>query len=355
MNITFFRSSSFSCWSMCQQQYYFQYNLGWPSGSNLAADKGTITHKILEILAIIKKARQDGLEYFDDEIFPGPEQARIDWMKEVDIDILIERVYAFYTKIFNQVWTTADFKDIKKWTFQAIEFGGGMFNPLNRIIVEPERQFNFPILKDWAKYSYEVDGQKVEGHLGLKGTIDLITQVDDKVYEIIDWKTGARKDWATGAEKDQSYLQHDAQLMIYFYAASQLYPDIEQIIITINFIRSGGPFTVIFTKDDLIKTEEMLKERFDVIRKTQKPKLVKDADKWKCTKFCHFGKNTFKTANTGILPIVEFRNGQTCRKGTEMTMCEQIKFEIERKGLDKVTKEYTKKGHQIGYYQAPGG
>ena len=36
--------------------------------------------------------------------------------------------------------------------------------------------------------------QSSRGTLALKGTIDLITDVGDGVYEIIDWKTGRRLD-----------------------------------------------------------------------------------------------------------------------------------------------------------------
>jgi hypothetical protein len=37
-----------------------------------------------------------------------------------------------------------------------------------------------------------------------------------------------------------------------------------------------------------------------------------------------------------------------------MTKCEQILFECEKKGMDKVVKEYTAPNHTIGFYQNPG-
>lgn len=40
---------------MCEQQFFIEYVLGWRGPSNQKADKGTIVHKVLEILAIIKK------------------------------------------------------------------------------------------------------------------------------------------------------------------------------------------------------------------------------------------------------------------------------------------------------------
>ena len=35
---------------MCEQQYFFDYVLGYKQPSNKKADKGTIVHKALEIL-----------------------------------------------------------------------------------------------------------------------------------------------------------------------------------------------------------------------------------------------------------------------------------------------------------------
>ena len=53
---------------MCEQQYFIEYVLGWRGPSGQKADKGTITHKVLEILAIIKKAQQDNLKSVEDDI-----------------------------------------------------------------------------------------------------------------------------------------------------------------------------------------------------------------------------------------------------------------------------------------------
>ena len=82
----------------------------------------------------------------------------------------------------------------------------------------------------------------------MKGTIDLITKPSEDTLEIIDWKTGRRLDWATGQEKTQEKLETDPQLMIYFYAAKKLYPEIKNCIVTIFFINDGGPFSVSFNK-----------------------------------------------------------------------------------------------------------
>ena len=59
MIITYFRSSSYNAHNMCPQQYFIEYNLGWRGLSGQKADKGTIVHKVLEILAFIKMYQQD--------------------------------------------------------------------------------------------------------------------------------------------------------------------------------------------------------------------------------------------------------------------------------------------------------
>ena len=67
---------------MCEQQYFIEYVLGWRGPSGQKADKGTIVHKVLEILAVIKKAQQDNLLTIEDDVI-GP----ID-ISNYDLDLL---------------------------------------------------------------------------------------------------------------------------------------------------------------------------------------------------------------------------------------------------------------------------
>jgi hypothetical protein len=318
--------------------------LGWRGPSNKKADKGTIVHKILEILAAIKKAEQDKEKSINDDVIGKVKT------NDYSLDKIINQVYDYYSGVnTHHEWLDKDREDCYNWVYKTLKFNNGMFDPRQREIVCPEQHFDFIIKKPWAKYSYDTPEGKLEGYLGLKGTIDLITKVDDNFYEIVDWKTGRRLNWATGKEKTQACLEKDPQLRIYHYAASQLYPDIENIMISINFINDGGPFSICFNKSDLIATEQMLKEKFDVIKRTRKPRLNKT---WMCSKLCHFGKTTFE--NTNIPTMIEYRDSQVCKKENVMTKCEQIKHDIELKGIDNVVEEYKHKNHSFGHYQAPG-
>jgi hypothetical protein len=251
---------------MCEQQYFGEYVLGWRGLSGQKADKGTITHKVLEILAVIKKAQQDKKDLITDDLIGEVN------VHKYDLDNIIDQVYSYYTSnAQHHKWSPKDHKDCKNWVYKAIEFNNGMFDPRNRNILCPEQHFDFEIKKSWAKYSYDINGEKLEGNLALKGTIDLITLVNDSTIEIIDWKTGRRLDWATGEEKTQEKLEKDPQLKIYHYAIKHLYPHIKNIIFSIYFINDGGPFSICFHDSDLSSTEDMLRQKFEAVRSTKKP------------------------------------------------------------------------------------
>lgn len=330
---------------MCEQQYFIEYNLGIRSPSNKKADKGTIVHKVLEILASIKLSQQNKeSEYIDDIL------SNID-VNEYNIDHIVERVYSYYTSQFkHHEWLVKDLKDCRLWVNKAITDHNGIFDPRLRNILRPEQHFDIVIDKPWSNYKYETKDGITEGKLAIKGTIDLITKVNNSTLEVIDWKTGKRLDWATGQEKTLEKLYKDPQLKIYHYALSKLYPEYDHIIMSINFINDGGAFSMCFDKTDLKGTEDLIRKKFEEIKKCQKPKLSKT---WKCTKLCHFGKNTFENSNK-VLPILEYRDNQICEKGNYMTVCEQIKHDVGLYGINNVVDNYTVEGYSVGKYKAPG-
>ena len=329
---------------MCEQQYFIEYVLGWRGPSGQKADKGTIVHKVLEILAVIKKGQQDALLSVEDDVVGTIN------ISQYNLDTIIEKVYKHYADATtHHKWSNKDYKDCYAWVYKAIEFNDGMFDPRNRNILVPEQHFDFVIDKKWAEYTFQTPDGNLNGRLALKGTIDLVTLANDRTIEIIDWKTGSRLDWATGQEKTQEKLEKDPQLRIYHYAISQLYPNIYHIIFSIYFINDGGPFSICFDKKDLSATEDMLRQKFEYIKRTKKPKLNKS---WMCNKLCHFGKTTFE--NTDIQPIEEYRDNQTSKVGSVMTKCEQIKHDVDLHGMDYVIESYKHHNHSFGKYKAPG-
>lgn len=322
---------------MCEQQYFIEYNLGIRSPSNKKADKGTIVHKVMEILAGIKLSQQNNDSYYYDDI-----------LKEINVtnynlENMTELVYNYYTSQFkNHEWSTKDLKDCHLWVNKAITDHNGIFDPRNQDIIKPEQRFDIQINKPWAYYDY---GNCMSGYLAIKGTIDLIAKANEDTIEIIDYKTGRRLDWATGEEKTFGKLERDPQLRMYHYAASILYPEIEHIIVSIYFINDGGIFSMNYDKSHLPETEDMIRRKFEEIKKCKRPRLSKS---WKCTKLCHFGKSHFDDA------LIEYRDGQLIPKDQPMTKCEQIKHDIELYGMSDVIDKYTAEGYNVGSYKAPG-
>ena len=334
-------------------QYYMEYGLGWRGPSNKKADKGTIVHKVLEIAAVCKKGLQDGKKIIVDEHIGRVSTCNY---KPEYLDKVIDRVYEYYTsRTGHHKWLPLDLKHCRKWVWKALEYNEGMFDPRNRDVVAAEPHFDFTIEKEWAKYSYETGDGTVDGQLALKGTIDLVTDLGDGVYEVIDWKTGKRLDWATGEKKTQNSMFADAQLRIYHYAMKNMFPEVSSFLITIYFINDGGAYTLHFQDQDLETTEEMLRQKFEFIKDTDDPKTIRQLDpkqSWKCTKLCHHGMTTFD--DTHVKPITERRPRQKTRYGETMTKCEQTRYMIKKYGIDWVTENLKHPDHQLGLYQAPG-
>jgi hypothetical protein len=337
---------------MCEQQYFIEYVLGRRGLSNKKADKGTIVHKVLEILAIMKKSEQDNIAIIQDDIVGEINLQTDNMFDDKFVLSLINTVYDYYiAQCTHHQWSEKDRKDCIEWVSKTLRSHNRMFDPRLRNVFRSEQHFDLVIDKDWAKYTYDIDNQKISGNLAIKGTIDLITQIDDTTLEIIDWKTGRRLNWATGEEKTQAKLEDDPQLKLYHYAVHRLFPEFKHIIVTINFINDGGPFSICFdNEDNAAKTEYMLKEKFIHIQKTQRPRLKKS---WMCSKLCHFGKNTFEN-DKHVTPIIEYRDNQITNKNNFMTQCEQIKHDTHLKGMDEVVDLYQLPGYSVGNYKAPG-
>lgn len=332
MLITYFRSSSYNQWNLCQQSYFLTYVLGMQSGSGLKAEKGTIVHKVMECLAASKLCKQRSkLSFVDDSL--GEIQVPEDLFDVEFVSRLTLMAYEHYATRSVNGFVQRDFVDCQKWVWKVLD--ERIFDPRRLDIVSPEGHFDLVIDEPWAKYDYTLScGKRVCGTLAIKGTIDLITRVRNDFYEIVDWKTGKRIDWATGAEKDFCKLSIDPQLRIYHYALSRLYPSVKYVAITIHFINDGGPFTLSYGPDDLIETTKMIQARMKQIQRTTRPILKGHGQHWFCNRVCHFGKNTMPGENRSI--------------------CKFIHDETVKHGIEYVMEKYTANGFDIGFYQNPG-
>jgi len=339
VDISFLRSSSYNAYDFCPMSYWCDYNLGIKGESGFAADKGTAVHKILEIMALAKLAKQNRKRKLDADIVGKISTTNY------DLDELIEKVYHYYsTNIKHHDWSASDYRDIKKWTYMALEANNGQFDPRNRNIVDAEPFFFFFFPEPWTISNYN---STVVNHFSIKGTIDLVTQVskDDaaqKIYEIIDWKSGGqRKNWATDEIYTLDTFKYAIQPRMYHYAVHKMYKDVDQVLVTMFYIRAGGPFTICFEHKDLAETEEMLRVRHKKIRGDNYPKCRKS---WKCGRFCHYGKTTFE--GTHIKPVKKYRK---C-----LTQCGQLEEEFRRHTIDDILNVYKVPGFELDHYKDPG-
>ncbi len=310
MIITYLRSSSVSSFSWCQHKYWLQYNIGFQEESNKKAQKGNVVHKALELLANKKLCLQNKQNKFKDS------ELNMEFdVSELTPDTSIKYGFDHYKTKSSHDWTDKDFNECTKWLWDVLLFNDGMFSPLTRNIVMPEQYFDIEIKKPWAKYEYKLDNEIISGNLRIKGTMDLITRVGEKAIEYIDWKTGERKNWSTGKEKSYEDFYNDFQLRLYHYALNELYPDEEMIMMTIFFVKAGGPFSLCFHKEDIETTENMIKIEFEKIKNCNTPSRIIDygRDKWKCTRLCNFYKETH--AESDNKSICDFMHNELLQLG----------------------------------------
>lgn len=373
MLICYARSSSLKEIEYCEQKYFINYNLGIKEPPNKKAVLGTMTHKVLEWLALCKLHQNDTniITFFDDSL---KEQITIskselystscledNTIAEINktrrdksiyktnaqlnsghqrvgyalINKLIIKSFEYYADKYSYDWTTTDLKNCGNWVWMALEWNNGYYDPRNLNIISPEQEFDITIDAPWSDYEYVVDGEKIAGKFAIKGTVDLICAADSDTIEIVDWKTGQRYDWAKGEEKTYDKICNDVQLSLYHYAVSKLYPQYKHVILTIFYIRDGGPFTVSFDSDNVENIERTLREHFELVRSTKLPKMLsRQQSDFRCTKLCSYYKNNWP--------------------GTEQNICRFINNEIKRVGMDTVIEKYKQSGHSIGKYHSPG-
>ena len=280
---------------------------------------GTITHKVMQTLGDKKVAMKKGLDVVEDE-----ETGNTLTLEQCDdLKLINDIAFDYYSDAFPELdMTDADRRKCLSWAEKAVAYRGGMLDPRNQNVEATELFFDFEIKKPWAKYKYEFEGQTIEGYLSIKGTVDLIIDNGNNYYEILDYKTGKRINWATGEEKTHEKLQGDTQLLLYYYALKNMYPE-REFSVSIYYINSGGLFSLVFDEDDYNKAENILRKKFEQIRDTEQPKLLSEQNKhWKCQKLCKFS--------------------QPYKEGAEKSVCQYIRDQIKSRGIVDVVEKFGK-------------
>ena len=299
----------------------------------------------MEILAGLKKFKQDNrrkkyLEVLDDKcdlIRVHVDKLYTDNFVNELCDISIDA----YSKDSKHKFTKSDREVVRDTVWTFLTHNDGQFDPRERHIHQAEPHFDIPIQEDWAKFEYQINGEKVTGQLAIKGTIDLVTLVNKDTIEVVDWKSGRRMNWATGEEKDYNKLQNDPQLLLYFYAMSKLYPDFPNRIMSIFFYKDKDgnvdpkPYSMMFDKEDEQRFLDKLKVRFEEIKNNTNPQPLDSSRKhWKCRYLCHFCKNKWK--------------------GSDDSMCVYVEKYLKKHGMEKTVEDCSRPGFEIGFYESPG-
>lgn len=309
-------------------QYFFTYVLGMKSPSGLAASKGTVFHRAMQVLADKKKAQQEGKKKLKNDDICDMTFAQCD-----DIDYITKVCFDYYKEVDNPNLAPKDLREITKWVYAALEYNDGALDPRNREIFATELFFDFEIKKDWAKYDYEINNQKFSGYLSLKGTVDLIMSEGENYLQVLDYKSGRRLDWATGKEKTYADLQKDKQLLFYYYALRNVYPD-KGFYMSIFYLNDGGIFDLVFDDSDYEKAEKMIRSRFEYIRSVELPKRIsEDQENWKCKRLCKFSQ-------------IHDESGQTT--------CNHFYDLIQLHGIEKVTADYADTRKLLSYQDGGG-
>lgn len=517
----FFRSSSLNGWDYCKAKYFLVYVLGYQEDPNLKAEKGTVTHKALEVAAILHQLFEEGGKDFvsyDDEHIGLVEADRnefYNWVKLSDKEVakinksrkskkiyvnecnlelghermgatfmnkIIEKCYNHYSTKSPNEWNHLDYRDCWNWTWMAMESNNRAYDPRLRKIKAPEIQFNFDIKEDWAKYKFFYNNEWLEGNLALKGTIDLVTEIDKDTLEIIDWKalpvetpipttfgwttmgqikvgdkifdkdgqvttvvgkskekfqkcyritfddglsvessedhiwhlsngenknaydliigdsipvakppqsqvhtkdfllngvradkkeerfiteiksipkkttqcimvdsktntylctenyipthnTGQCRNWAKNQPKTLDDFYEDTQLMMYYLAARNVFPEYKNIMLTINYVRDGGPFTICFDDSTIEECKKRIRQKFEEIKDSEDIELLDPTFRdFRCRTLCTFYKD----------------------KVDGKPLCQRVKERVEELGIDYVSEEMKKPEHVLGRYQSPG-
>lgn len=304
MYITFLRNSLITSSRLCPGKSWIEYGLGRRSGDNHASAKGTILHSVLENLAKEKLSRQNGCVAVD-----------------VNPYDLLDEIYNQFEKDKPNVLKDDSHKDCVKLLDKVLAFRSGVFNPLNQNIVAMERYFDIEITKPWAAYEYETPNGPLIGNLKIKGNADLICE-EDGCLSVTDYKTGRlTTDWATDKEKTAENIREDTQLKLYFWALAHEFPEYENIMLTIYFIRYDRPLTAIYDRSELPEIEEWIRKGYKKLKEMDQPKFIdRGPKKWKC-KMCEFSKT------------LEGNSGKT--------VCKFFQDELKKKGFQKANAEHT--------------
>lgn len=285
MKINGLSASSYKTYSWCEWKWTLLNIFRISEDTGPAGIVGHIAHKCFEILA--KCAQKD---------FPQDHKC-------FDVEYLWKLSFNhFYKKTPKESCKIPNDK-LKKISLGVKELVNSDMSPIRDNIIGVEQYFKIPI-KD-PRFVIDENAKTDElKYFSIRGFIDRIDELDKDTIEIIDYKTGQRSEFHSDSKekKDSISLRDDIQPRLYHLAASLLYPQYKNIIVTFIYLVDGGPITSIFSECDLPDTYRTIYDRFLDIRDNENPTRNKT---WKC-RFCHFNPD-----KTGVCDLMWEEKNQT--------------------------------------------
>lgn len=319
MNINSLRASSIESFDDCQFKYFLNNICNIDSVPNKKALLGTIVHHVLEIIAKTKKTGHYKLK-----------------SKINNHSYLLDLCWNKYCKQHEHLFEFE--KKDKTFCLQMIEnVLQSDYNPLNYKILATEQQFalkiNRPGFKDFE----------------LRGTMDLIVEIDKDTIGLNDYKTGLRKDWSTGKLKEYEDFLETTQLQVYDLALKALYPQYKYRQLTLYYTQDGGPFTVSFDDNGRNKSISKIRWYYNTIKGTDIAGRLKDDPKkkdqaWKCLYVCQFGKfiQSYRSKdNKEILRTYSYKELKTAPLSLDVRGTEYVKYGRAVSECDQLYRQYT--------------
>lgn len=296
MNISSLSPSKIETYKSCPWLFYLSAILGLPDDPNPKTICGSIVHHVLEIMA---RAKKNGHYLINDKYINPNYLLKICWVKYVRENPKLEFTqehYDFCKEMLTQVLKTA-------------------YNPLKQKIVAAEAFFELNMNDKGFQYKYKnhVDGSPKEGNLMVRGIIDLVIELDEDTIEIVDYKTGQRKDWNTGKKKQLEDFYKDTALNTYDLAAQRLFPQYKNRIITLIYIRDGGPYSISMDSRHNKAAIDTLRKSYRNILFDENVERLKDQPNsnsyYKCNKMCSFGTTKIDGKSLCDILYKEFNAG----------------------------------------------
>lgn len=329
MIITSARSSFFNAFDLCEHQAFLIYCLGQHFPSNHRAELGSVFHLVAELIANFNLCQKNNTKELYNDAIGKVEVENYDQLYDwTFLNSLTRKSFDYYKNKSQNTFTEKEYAEVQGWVKLFLSYKDGMFDPRKREIIAAEKFFDLPVEEGWGCYNFPEFG--LTGKLRILGTIDLITQVTPTIYEVVDYKTGKKYDWNKGCEKTDEDLRHDIQPRLYHYVLYKLYPHIKQFLLTFFYLKAG-PTTLVFDEGDKKHTEELIKEKFNKIKNTARPRLKSNENlHFFCKRVCE-----------------AYKKSSPC---PGKNYCQYIRDKISAVGLNQTIKEEKNPDFSFGNY-----